>query len=103
MIVRDNLLIWLVRESSDMHGAFALRSVFERLESSFLPKPGSAQVTGGREIRVTSWIDPKLLALIDKQKPTTSLEGDGLRVALLQDQDTTLSIYCRAPGEAGPS
>ena len=102
--LQDNMWMWINHDGDDLRGAAALGPVLERLASSFLPPPSTVEATGLRERAIDGWTDPALAEVLDREKESTSLAGDGLRVEILQGKSTTtLSILFRVPGPEGPS
>ncbi len=87
--VPDKVNIWINRDDTQLQGSQALWPVLQRLENSFLARPGALEVTGLSDRPIKSYVDDAVKKALDRRKHSVDLLGDGVRVGVTQMRSRT--------------
>jgi len=79
----DKLFIWVNCAGTDLQGGEALRPLLERLADSSMPSPTQL---GAKGRPIKGYLDPAVLKMLDKRKPTEKLANPevGFEMAIVQ-------------------
>jgi hypothetical protein len=89
--------MWLNRDEPEPRGADGFRPVLELLERSFVPRPERLEA-GGRERPAASFLDPAVLAALDRRKHGVALVGDDLWAEIVQLPQRSIVTVVFPPG-----